>query len=200
MSGRDPEGGRNKARYGDHQLGFLMSFLSTTTRLSSGDPENDVLSDLGQARRWAASALAERVTRSGVDLTDIFLEQVDLEPLRAFREELRTALGANRTTATESPARIVATVDVHWVTDGRLGFRPTGTGWRGIAGLLVMDLLLAEASGRLRRLKTCAYAPCGFPFVDNSPSLTRAWHDTRRCGNVVNLRASRARRRADPAS
>jgi predicted RNA-binding Zn ribbon-like protein len=32
-------------------------------------------------------------------------------------------------------------------------------------------------------------------FYDSSPNRSRAWHNTKTCGNVSNLRASRSRRR-----
>ena len=36
----------------------------------------------------------------------------------------------------------------------------------------------------------------GFAFYDRSRNNGRVWHDVHTCGNVANLRASRARRRA----
>jgi predicted RNA-binding Zn ribbon-like protein len=37
---------------------------------------------------------------------------------------------------------------------------------------------------------------CPCAFYDRSRNNSRVWHDVRTCGNVANLRASRARRRA----
>ncbi|GMA87986.1 hypothetical protein GCM10025868_32360 [Angustibacter aerolatus] len=42
----------------------------------------------------------------------------------------------------------------------------------------------------------CANPECGAAFYDGSPNASRRWHDVRTCGNVANLRASRARRAA----
>ena len=50
-------------------------------------------------------------------------------------------------------------------------------------------------AGTWPRLKTCAYRPCGACFYDSSPNRARVWHDTKMCGNIINLRASRARKR-----
>ncbi len=191
-----PRGRQRRAEADNRELAFLKGFLATSLRMNDGDPERDALADIRQARRWLSSALADRAERPGVMMTDVFMEAHDLEPLRAFREDLRNSLEANRSEPVESPSRITTTVDLQWSADGGLDFRPVSTGWRGIAGLLVMDLLLAQANGRLHRLKTCAHKPCGYPFVDHSPNLTRAWDNTARCGNKVNLRASRARRKA----
>ena len=194
-----PQPRRRLREAADEQaLALLVSFLSTSTRLYAGDPEHDALAGIRTARHWAGTALAERVRRGGMELGDVFLAEQDLEPLRAFREDLRNALAASRTEPIEPPSGITATVDLQWTTDGRLGVRPTGSGWRAIVGVLTTDLLLADAGERRSKLKTCAYSACGFPFVDHSPNRTRSWHDTAKCGNVVNLRASRSRRRDDP--
>jgi predicted RNA-binding Zn ribbon-like protein len=181
----------------DEALALLVSFLNTALRDHAGDPELDTLADIHAARRWAGPALTARAQRGGVELGDAFLAEQDLEPLRALRESLRDSLDANRTAPVEPPSRVTGGVVVIWSTDGGLVARPTGAGWRAIAGVLTVDLLLAQATDRLRKLKTCAYEPCGYPFVDHSPNLSRSWHDTAKCGNAVNLRAARARRRDD---
>lgn len=181
----DQPGRRRTAAADEQALSFVTAFLATSVRQRSGDPEHDRLADLDAARRWVDTAVGERASVS--------LAEDDLAPLRAFREELRTSLSAAGDPATG--ASVVTAVDLHWRPGDGLGFRPAADGWRAIAALVTMDMLLAQAAGRLRRLKTCAYDPCGYPFVDHSPNLTRNWHDTSRCGNVVNLRASRARRK-----
>ncbi|MFI6076338.1 CGNR zinc finger domain-containing protein [Actinoplanes sp. NPDC051343] len=74
-------------------------------------------------------------------------------------------------------------------------YRPAGEDGRAIAELVAAEILLAQARGTWPHLKTCANLACGVCFYDTSPNRSRVWHDTKTCGNVSNLRASRARRR-----
>jgi len=152
-----------------------IGLLRTATREHAGDPAGDRLADLTAARAWSP----------------VRLEASDLEPLRAFREQVRDALRAGGPAGNRPP--IVSTVDLSFTAGGALSYAAAGNGWRAVAGLVTMELLLARAAGTLRRLKTCAYEPCGWPFVDESRNVSRVWHDTSKCGNVVNLRAHRAR-------
>jgi hypothetical protein len=58
--------------------------------------------------------------------------------------------------------------------------------------------LLNRASGTqatFRRLKLCHEPRCRVAFYDRSKNNSRVWHDTATCGNQVNSRAHRARRR-----
>lgn len=181
----------------DEALALLVSFLGTALRDHVGDPELDALADIRSARRWIGAALVERQRLGGVESGDVFLAEQDLEPLRALRESLRDSVDASRVEFVGAPFRVTTGLEVSWGTDGGLAARPTGAGWRAVAGLIMVEMLLARATDRLRKLKTCAYQPCGAPFVDHSPNLSRSWHDTAKCGNAVNLRASRARRRED---
>ncbi|MEV0074298.1 CGNR zinc finger domain-containing protein [Amycolatopsis sp. NPDC050768] len=53
-------------------------------------------------------------------------------------------------------------------------------------------------AGRLdewRSLKICRSSACPIAFYDRSRNNSRVWHDVTVCGNIANLRASRARRR-----
>ena len=157
-----------------------VGLLRTATREHAGDPSRDRLADLRSARVWSP----------------VPLDADDLEPLRAFREEVRDALRADRDGPAGPVSRFVSTVELAWDPSGELSYAATGIGWRAVAGLVTVELLLAQAAGRLRRLKTCAYEPCGWPFIDESRNVSRVWHDTSKCGNLVNLRAHRARRTA----
>ncbi len=104
---------------------------------------------------------------------------------------MRNALRADGPTGEQPPT--VSTVDLSVSSAGELTYTASGDGWRAVAGLVIMELFMARAAGTLRRLKTCAYEPCGWPFVDESRNVSRVWHDTSKCGNLVNLRAHRAR-------
>ena len=158
-------------------MDVTIGLLRTATREHAGDPAWDRLADLAAARAWSPAPL-----KAG-----------DLQPLRAFREQVRDALRADASTSDAPAPPTVSTVDLSFAASGELSYAAAGAGWRAVAWLVTMELLLARAAGTLRRLKTCAYEPCGWPFVDESRNVSRVWHDTAKCGNVVNLRARRAR-------
>ena len=79
---------------------------------------------------------------------------------------------------------------------GAVRLQPTGTGVRWLASAVWGEVLLAQRDGRWDRLKVCRNPLCPCAFYDRSRNNSRVWHDVRTCGNVANLRASRARRRA----
>ncbi|GHJ39431.1 CGNR zinc finger domain-containing protein [Streptomyces sp. TS71-3] len=175
-------------------LMFTSALLATTTAEEAGVPGRDRLASPASANAWVEQ-LAEGVP--GDYLRDLVLTPAGLVQLRRFREFLRAALRADRilseSTADTPSAPFVSAAKLSWTPAGAR-LLPGGTGWHRAVAVATAELLLAEAAGHLRRLKTCAYGPCGFPFIDSSRNLSRAWHDTARCGNLVNLRASRARR------
>jgi predicted RNA-binding Zn ribbon-like protein len=78
--------------------------------------------------------------------------------------------------------------------DGAVGYRATGAGWRVVAALVHVELLLAQHTGALERFRSCANPASGAAFYDRTRNGSRVWHDAKTCGNVMNLRASRARR------
>ena len=80
--------------------------------------------------------------------------------------------------------------------DGTVALEPRGQGWRALVGTVLVEVLEAQRADTWRRLKLCRNERCGTAFYDRSRNNSGAWHDVRVCGNAVNLRASRARRRA----
>jgi predicted RNA-binding Zn ribbon-like protein len=183
---------RRREVIGEPGLRFVEAFLSTSTADGDGDKDRDRLTSVAEAQRWLDSALRElrpvsRLTGS------IRLGRGDLDPLRTFRETLRAALRADGSQPPDRFADYTSTVDIRWDPIAGVRYRPGVDGWQAVVALISVELLRAEAAGTLHRLKTCAYAPCGFPFIDQSPNTSRMWHDTKRCGNVMNLRAARAR-------
>jgi predicted RNA-binding Zn ribbon-like protein len=73
-------------------------------------------------------------------------------------------------------------------------YRATGVGWRVVSALVHTELLLAQHTGAAERFRSCANPACGAAFYDRTRNGSRVWHDAKTCGNVMNLRASRARR------
>jgi predicted RNA-binding Zn ribbon-like protein len=185
---------------GAQQATFAITaaLLATATAESAGDAERDRLASAQSATVWLEQLRAD--ARTG-PLSDVQLDASGLAHLRRFRETLRSAFRADRAGAQPAAesAPFTSTVELRWTPAGT-NVTPLGSGWRRIVAAVTSELLLAEASGQMRRLKTCAYEPCGYPFIDASRNLSRVWHDTARCGNVVNLRASRARKTQQDAS
>jgi predicted RNA-binding Zn ribbon-like protein len=83
--------------------------------------------------------------------------------------------------------------------DGQLALAVEGTGWRQVAGTVLSDVLIAQHHELWPRLKACRNSPCSVVFYDSSKNQSRVWHNTADCGNLANLRASRARRRVQPS-
>jgi predicted RNA-binding Zn ribbon-like protein len=121
----------------------------------------------------------------------------DLPPLYELREALQAQLEAGRAGSRSDLARYLD--ELRWkvtlAEDGRLALSAEGEGWRQVAGTVLGDILLAQQHELWPRLKACRNPPCSVVFYDSSKNRSRVWHNTSVCGNLINLRASRARQR-----
>jgi predicted RNA-binding Zn ribbon-like protein len=179
-------------------LRLVQDLVNTSLNARQGEPERDQLADLPSATAWLGSALAEWTAATGRPLPGITLRQRDLPALRTLREQLRQTLRADAVHVEAAPDdrpddAVSADVRLTLRADGQVDHQQLGT---GVTGLVAVEMLLAGATGALSRLKSCAAPACGACFYDGSPNRARVWHDTKMCGNVPNLRASRARRKA----
>ncbi len=183
-------------------LRLAQDLVNTALAAPVRHPRPDLLADPGSARQWLDGALAAWAVATGNPAPAIDLDESDLPPLRDHRELLRAQRRAMAVSGASGPADPGASRDVaarillNVGADGRVRYEPLESGWRAVRALASAEALLAQASGTWPRLKTCAYPPCGLCFYDASPNRTRVWHDTRTCGNITNLRASRSRRQA----
>ena len=148
----------------------------------------DLLTDPATAQTWLEASLRTWTARTGQDAPRVTLTSDDLATLRELRASIRGWLTGD--SAPQPPHLLAA--DISW-RDGRLVHRP-----QDFASLVALEALLASHTGTLRRLKTCQNPACGAAFYDQSRNGTRVWHDMKTCGNTMNLRASRARRRQSP--
>jgi CGNR zinc finger len=171
----------------------VQSFLNTrSTGLPGVPPEADLLASPASANNWLRTL--EWPTRPRLT-TD------DLPPLYQLRAALQAELEAGRA---QSRAILQAGLVGHleklsWgmrFEEGRLVLSAEGDGWRLVAGTLLSDILLAQQHELWPRLKACRNPPCSVVFYDSSKNQSRVWHNTAVCGNLVNLRAARARQRA----
>jgi predicted RNA-binding Zn ribbon-like protein len=123
-----------------------------------------------------------------------------LTPLRELRESLQAQLEAEQDTPETAyqPDLAHHLEKLRWkvtLKEGQLALSAEGTGWRQVAGTLLGDILLAQQHELWPRLKVCRNPVCSVIFYDSSKNQSRVWHNTSVCGNPINLRASRARRR-----
>lgn len=192
-------------RYGLHPapdtLGFVHNLLNTQ---SAGRPrEPDLLADLESAQLWADSAVETWSARTGQRITRVVLDEADLEPLRDFRADL-LAIAARHTAGADAssepalaPAIHSASATLQLGADGHIRLEPRGSGWRVLVALAMVSILRAQTDGTWGRLKACRNPRCQGAFYDRSRNNSAVWHDVKVCGNQANLRAHRARKRAE---
>jgi len=167
----------------------VQSFLNT--RAGGRPAKPDLLASPAPANKWLRTLQWPATPRLTAD---------DLTPLRELREALQAQLQAGRDTpdAAREPDVARQLEKLRWrmtLEDGQLALSAEGTGWRQVAGTLLGDILAAQQHGRWPRFKACRNPICSVVFYDSSKNQARVWHNTSVCGNLINLRASRARRR-----
>jgi predicted RNA-binding Zn ribbon-like protein len=201
VSRSTPTAGRFGLEPAPGGLRLAQDLVNTSLRGHQGQPELDHLAELPTAEAWLRQALAAWSAATGRQLPGLSLREQDLVPLRTLREHLRCCVRANaahvdqeQPTVPDGAANSDVRLTLH--ANGQVGYGPVAPGWLGVAGLISIELLLAQAAGSLSRLKSCAAPACGACFYDGSPNRARVWHDTKLCGNAPNLRASRARRKS----
>jgi predicted RNA-binding Zn ribbon-like protein len=167
----------------------VQSFLNT--RSLGRPPEADLLAGPASANTWLRALEWPTSPRLTTD---------DLPPLYELREALQAQLEAGRAASGPRPQPNLAhhLEKLRWtmtIEKGRLVLAAEGAGWRQVAGTLLGDILLAQEHELWPRLKACRNPPCSAVFYDSSKNQSRVWHNTSVCGNLINLRASRARQR-----
>jgi predicted RNA-binding Zn ribbon-like protein len=182
-------------------LRLVQDLVNTALAAPSDGARPDRLADAASADAWLRRALGAWSAATGRPAPAISLDEPDLPALRdhreLLRESLRAAAAPGPAATRPAPSReIAAKVLLTVAPDGTVRYEPLESGWRAVRALTSVEALLAQADGTWPRLKACAYPPCGACFYDSSPNRTRVWHDTKLCGNITNLRASRARKRA----
>jgi len=126
----------------------------------------------------------------------------DLTSLRELRQSLQAQLELGRNTSQMATQADLALhlEKLRWkmtLREGQLALSAEGGGWRQVAGALLGDIFVAQQHELWPRLKACRNPLCSVIFYDSSKNQSRVWHNTLVCGNLINLRASRARRRQE---
>ncbi|GAA3316217.1 CGNR zinc finger domain-containing protein [Arthrobacter ramosus] len=181
-------------------LGFVQDLLNTQ---SAGKPRStDLLDEADDAQAWLDAGLAEWSRTAGKTPIAVELGPRDLKELRRFRTDLKLALGTGNNDPADNPdtpAHLLraATTQLRLGPDGRVSAEPRGAGARQIESLMLVEIFEAQLTDIWRRLKTCRNDRCQAAFFDRSRNNSGVWHDVRVCGHAENLRAHRARKRAE---
>ncbi len=166
-------------------LGLVHDFLNTVHG-------PDLLTDAALAREWLTGAVQTWSALRGVPADPPALTEADLPKLRALRGTITQLVRGEAATGPGTAAISAAFA----VSDtGEVRLEPAGSGWRWLASALWGEILLSQQAGTWRRLKQCHNDPCESTFYDRSKNNSGVWCNVKTCGNVANLRASRARRR-----
>ncbi|MGW9032386.1 CGNR zinc finger domain-containing protein [Streptomyces sp. NPDC055722] len=172
-------------------LGFVVDLLSTASH--GKPPEPDLLSNVETAQAWLdASLKALRDADPQAPAEQVALDDRGLRRLRVLRDQLRRVLAGEAPTG--QPA-IVARTSVT-VTAAGPAIAPGQGGVEALRTYALVQLLAASYRDTFKRVKVCANPRCQGAFYDRSKNCSRVWHDVAACGNVENVRAYRARKRA----
>jgi predicted RNA-binding Zn ribbon-like protein len=175
-------------------LELLRSFVNTIDL----ETQIDQIDTPGRLRKW----LAERSLLAVSTTVDEKAHHQALE----FRETVRALALANGA-AELDPAATTSFNELSseaslWVaigSDGQAELRPAGDGFHQAMGRLVSILYTAMVDGSFLRLKGCANDGCRWLFYDYSKNRSKKWCAMQGCGNMINARAYRQRRRHEPA-
>ena len=170
-------------------LVLVQRFVNTRNYLSGGD----LLADAEEATAWLTGhGLLEAGERIG---------ERERERLVEFREALRKLLSANNGmpgSDTQALNDLVTSVDlrVQFGSDGRPGLEsaPSGGLVERVVGLLLAEVVLAEAEGRWDRLKACSNEGCRWAFYDASKNRSGRWCTMEVCGVRHKMRVYRERK------
>lgn len=173
-------------------LALVQNFLNTAY-VGQFQPV-DPLVEVDDARAWLAEEFRHSAGAFG-QIDPLTFNHRDVERLRELRAALRALV-----IDSDGPAASVGwqgpVVSTMIGVDGKLVLGPQGGGYRGFAGLVAIEMFVAQQAGVWSRLKICRNPPCAVAFYDRSRNSAAVWHDAKLCGNAHNLRASRQRRRS----
>ncbi|OBA61172.1 peptide chain release factor 2 [Mycobacterium sp. 1100029.7] len=166
---------------------MVQDFLNTVG-IQDGGP--DLLADPALAQGWVSAAVRTWSDLRGAPTDPPALTAADLPKLQALRDTIAQLVRGEETTGPGAISASFALSDA-----GEVRLEPAGSGWRWLASALWGEVLLGQRDGTWRRVKKCHNHPCESTFYDRSKNNSGVWCNVKTCGNVANLRASRARRR-----
>ncbi|KUN89265.1 hypothetical protein AQJ64_00875 [Streptomyces griseoruber] len=187
--GAAPVGSDGNDRFGvavaPGELRIVQDLLNTASIGRAGGDVPDLLDAPDSAARWLG---AYGITGDSPGVSD----------LRTLRDAIRRSLverdhGPDRD-AGARPAAVESVARVRLEADGTVRFVPGSVGIPALGQRVLLAIYDAQLAGTWRRLKLCRNPLCAVAFWDSSRNTSGVWHDVRTCGNVANLRKSRARR------
>jgi hypothetical protein len=164
----------------------LVQELLNTAAIPSPHPPPDLLGDGVAAQAWSDVVLADR----GMPAARI--DDEGAAALRRLRLAVASAIRVRDGRDVGVPpvsGALTLRFDEHGTATAAV---PTDA--PAVAGLVLAEVLTAQARGDWHRLKLCALDACSFAFYDLSRNGSGRYHEVR-CANYVNLRNSRQRRR-----
>ena len=184
-------------------LGLAQDLLNT----APAGHKPDLLADLASARTWVSEATAQWSAATGRPVPEVVLDAGDLHLLQTFRDDLREVIAkehdgtpdtgpAAPDTRPAAPVLYTAAAALQLGADGSVRLHPQETGPQALVMLILAALFEDQQAGTGRRLKTCRNPRCQVAFYDRSRNASGVWHSVRVCGNAINLRAHRERRRS----
>lgn len=168
----------------------LLTELVNTADLLSG---KDQLATPAGTKAW----LLERGLLDGS--TEV--REGERARLVALREALRSLAQRHTGAAADPEAERVfaeeagrAPLRVRLVGDGA-DLVPNGSGFDAVIGSMVGAVYAAALDGSWRRFKACMNDECAWAYRDVSKNRSRRWCEMASCGNMMNARSYRARKR-----
>jgi CGNR zinc finger protein/putative stress-induced transcription regulator len=152
----------------------------------------DLLGQVDIAQHWIDAVVPHWCTSFGADDPDLVVTAAELPRLRAVRDALRSVIGEPEDPRDDA---LIAGSAAIAVTRAGAHLEPVGSGASWLAAAIAVEAVRAHALDSYRRLKLCHQQRCAVAFYDRSKNNSRVWHDTATCGNQVNSRAHRGRRR-----
>ena len=182
----------------------LVQDLVNTHAVATG--AEDLLTDPVTAEPWLRAVADQWARHHGSRPPELSMSTVDLRALRELRTVVQDLLAVPPDQRGTDPARAQEAVQprapAQLASDdhGRVVLLPLGTGDGWFASAVWSEILFAQLNGAWARLKLCREPGCRSAFYDASRNGSAVWHNVRTCGNITNLRASRARRKDDRRS
>jgi predicted RNA-binding Zn ribbon-like protein len=170
---------------------------------ATGRPGPEVVLDAGDLRELRAFRDDLREVTARADLHDV-TGQADPREMTARADGAAPAAEPAAPAAEPAaPAAEPAAAVLHTGaavlelgSDGSVRLRPEQAGRQALVTLVLAALYEGQHTGTSHRLKTCRNPRCRVAFYDRSRNASGVWHSVRICGNAINLRAHRDRRRA----
>jgi predicted RNA-binding Zn ribbon-like protein len=178
--------GRFRVTAASGELRLVQELLNTAALPMNPVGAPDLLDAPDTAAAWFAAA--------GVPA-----DRPGLRDLQALRDALRQSLvrrdHEGQADADANEAAIEVPVRARLDRDGTVALTPGSDSAAGLRERVLVAVHDAQVSGAWRRLKVCRNPDCRVAFWDSSRNTSAVWHDVRTCGNIANLRNSRARQK-----